>query len=121
MGMEEILASIITPLLLLVFGWYWRVHPPKKPNYLYGYRTRRSMANQEIWEHANTLGAKMLIILGAILLTLTALLLIISPSYAMIVSLFLVFIGLGVGMYWCETVLNKHYDPNGNPKKQNKT
>ena len=40
-------------LLFLLSLIFWKF-PPKKINNLYGYRTHRSMQNQEIWDFANT-------------------------------------------------------------------
>ncbi|MFH6602884.1 SdpI family protein [Maribacter algicola] len=52
--------AVVPGLLLLPLAWYYKEHPPKNINWLYGYRTKRSMANQEVWEYANRLGAKMI-------------------------------------------------------------
>ena len=40
-------------LLFLLSIIFWKF-PPKKINRLYGYRTHRSMLNQDIWAFANT-------------------------------------------------------------------
>ena len=51
-------ALLFQGILFLVLGFYYLKKPPKKINHLYGYRTRRSMANQEIWDFANHQSAK---------------------------------------------------------------
>ncbi|KPM31966.1 Hypothetical protein I595_1614 [Croceitalea dokdonensis DOKDO 023] len=116
MDWELFFGTLLTPLLLLGFGWYWKINPPKKINHLYGYRTRRSMANQQIWDHANRIGAKMLLWLGWVTLAISVLLFLLVPTYAILIATFILLIGIGMGMYWCETQLNRHYDRNGNPK-----
>ena len=46
--------------MLIIFFIYFK-YPPKKINYFYGYRTRRSMQNNETWSFANKYAAKLLI------------------------------------------------------------
>ena len=46
--------------MLIIFFVYFK-YPPKKINYFYGYRTRRSMQNNETWSFANKYAAKLLI------------------------------------------------------------
>ena len=52
--MIGLLVGIFTvPLLFIVFGWlFTHERYPKKPNELYGYRTTRSMKNEETWRYA---------------------------------------------------------------------
>ncbi len=109
----------INGILMTLLGWIYVKYPPKKINELYGYRTRRSMANQEIWNYANTIGAKMMLYLGVIMLFIGSVLYFFYPVPTVVMfSVFVMLIGLGVGMYCCETQLNKRFDKNGNPKKQ---
>jgi uncharacterized membrane protein len=104
--------------LITLLGWIYVKFPPKRINQLYGYRTRRSMANQEIWVFANLLGAKMIFYLGLALLTLGTILYFFFPvEQIFLITTFMLLIGLGVGIYWCETQLNQRFDKNGNPKK----
>ncbi len=38
---------------ILLVSLVYKLFPPKKINYLYGYRTPRSMKNPDIWKEAN--------------------------------------------------------------------
>lgn len=116
MNLEEIIGLFLTPLIIFGFGWYWTKYPPKKINYLYGYRTRRSMANQNIWEYANSVGAKMMIYLGIICFAISMMLYFLEIKWKILISMFVLLLGLGFGMYWCETMINKFFDKNGNQK-----
>jgi uncharacterized membrane protein len=60
--------------LLLIFAYLYKRFPPKKINSLYGYRTSRSMKNQEAWECGNTYSAQalLLVALGCCLVQLVA-------------------------------------------------
>lgn len=46
--------------MLIIYFIYFK-YPPKKINYFYGYRTKRSMKNNENWSFANKYAAKLLI------------------------------------------------------------
>lgn len=117
---EDLLSICITPILLVAVGYYWQLKPPRKINGLYGYRTRRSMANQQIWDFANKIGAEMFIKLGIATLILGLLWYFLLPGpTGIVVSFFIFIIGIGVGMYWCETQINRYFDKKGNPKKKN--
>ena len=44
--------NLLIPVIMLIMGLAFR-KPPKKINYIYGYRTTRSMQNQDTWEFAH--------------------------------------------------------------------
>ncbi len=44
-----ILMMLVVPLIFLWIGLLWEKHPPKKINWAYGYRKRRSSASQQAW------------------------------------------------------------------------
>ena len=49
----ELVGVFVVPAVLLLFGWlFTRGHYPKHPNGVYGYRTTRSMKNDETWTFA---------------------------------------------------------------------
>ncbi|MGB5318592.1 SdpI family protein [Eudoraea sp.] len=56
-----IVPSLMTGLLVLIGGLIFKKNPPKKINWWYGYRTKRSVKNQEQWDFAQKLGAKNMI------------------------------------------------------------
>ncbi|WP_310991586.1 SdpI family protein [Aequorivita marina] len=51
-------------LILLGVSLIYFLFPPKKINYLYGYRTSRSMKNQERWKVANKMASRMMVALS---------------------------------------------------------
>jgi uncharacterized membrane protein len=61
----------IIPVIFIVLGIIFWKHPPKKINYVSGWRTARAMKNQETWDFANRLGGKCFLILGVIELLAT--------------------------------------------------
>lgn len=48
-----LLCDAIIPLLMIVGGWFMWKKCPQKINSFIGYRTTRSMKNEEIWIFAN--------------------------------------------------------------------
>lgn len=54
-----LLASI--SLVFLIVGLIMKRYPPKSINGLYGYRTSRSMSNQQNWDFAQTYSAKLMV------------------------------------------------------------
>nr|WP_297787948.1 SdpI family protein [uncultured Allomuricauda sp.] len=56
-----VLSSIVSGCLALIAGLVFKNNLPKKINWWYGYRTKRSMKNQEQWDFAQKLGAKNMI------------------------------------------------------------
>lgn len=47
------IANFALSCLILLVGLLFTKHPPKKINFAYGYRTERSMKNQETWDFAH--------------------------------------------------------------------
>ena len=66
-------------LLILIGGIYTFVgfisyiFPPRKINYLYGYRTSSSMKSQERWDFAQAYSTKLMIVLGVITMIISCL------------------------------------------------
>ena len=59
--------TIIVGLIFFLAGFMMYKFPPKKINYLYGYRTVQSMKSQERWEFAQKYSAKEMMKLGLLL------------------------------------------------------
>ena len=103
-------------LLLVILGVIYATYPPKKINHIYGYRTKRSMANQRVWDYANKIGARMILWVGLVCTAMGAILYWIYPGELAIALTGGIMVGgLIVGMLLCERDLNKHFDKQGNP------
>jgi len=59
------------PFLLIIPGLSFLIFPPKKINYIYGYKTKRSMRNMETWKEAHLYSGKLLSVFGILFLILT--------------------------------------------------
>lgn len=100
-------------LLFLLFKKF----PPKTINHFYGYRTRRSMANEEIWQSANRYSLQIGVKLVCFSFIFPVLLYFIYPKQN-----FLVTVIANTALIVCilpltEKYLDHFFDKNGNPKK----
>ena len=75
-----LLVVSVIPLLMFGFGAYFRKNAPKEINPYFGYRTKRSMRNQETWQYAHKHCGKLWFVIGLIMLLL---------SYALMVVMLL--------------------------------
>ncbi len=66
------ITGLIVPSVVLIIGVIGRIKPKKEINSLIGYRSKRSRSSQELWDRAQLLMAKYMIIIGAVLLVLSA-------------------------------------------------
>ena len=62
---------LLIPLTMIFFGWLLFRKTPKEINYVYGYRTKRSMMNEETWRFANQYFGKAWYLCGLILAPLS--------------------------------------------------
>ena len=63
--------DLLVPAIMLYFGRRFQKKPPEKINQIYGYRTARSMKNQETWSFAHETCGRLWVRLGAVLLLLS--------------------------------------------------
>ncbi len=60
--------DLMIPLIMIGFGRYFVRHSPKTINYLFGYRTPRSMKNEKTWAFAHKTIGKIWWYAGLVLL-----------------------------------------------------
>jgi uncharacterized membrane protein len=79
---------IAASLIMIVF-------PPKKINFLYGYRTAASMKNQQVWDFSQNYSAKKMLWCGFVIFSLSFLNLIfdISQEFSLVLGLILLILG----------------------------
>ena len=62
---------LLMPITMIVFGRLFSKTAPKEINYTFGYRTKRSMMNDETWRFAHKYIGKLWYICGLIVLPLS--------------------------------------------------
>lgn len=106
------LIPITTGFIFMVAGCFMLKFPPKKINYLYGYRTNNSMKNQRRWNFAQKYSAKELIKLGGIL-TLSSLFgcfYFPSEKLAMVLGLAMMLFMVVILFFKVEGAIKKEFD-----------
>lgn len=48
-----LIMNLLIPIMMIGFGKYFSKNAPKQINFVWGYRTTRSMKNQETWQFAH--------------------------------------------------------------------
>lgn len=54
-----LICDLLVPAVMILAGWMMAHHPPKNINSLLGYRTARSMKNQDTWNFAHAYCGKL--------------------------------------------------------------
>ena len=94
--------------LMLIIAVLTKIFPPRKINWFYGYRTRRSMQSQEAWIEANTYSSNALIVVGLSasffqLITYT----LFDVETSLLLSATFLIIGLFLGIFFTEHHLKR--------------
>lgn len=69
------LFSFFIPGIMIIFGLLMWFAPPQTINNVYGYRSKRSMANQDAWIYAQVCLGKTWLLVGIVLVLVTIFLL----------------------------------------------
>ena len=122
-GYIMLLVMLITPLIMVGFGLLFMKHPPKSINPLYGYRTRRSMRNQDTWNFAHHYYGKLWLVCGLVSIpfSLVPILLVLGKSEEVISMTGLIVLGLQVILLLAtiiptEKALKNNFDEFGRPR-----
>ncbi|MCR9286026.1 MAG: SdpI family protein [Bacteroidetes bacterium] len=109
---------IIGPLIILV-GYLLKKYPPKKINYIYGYRTPMSMKNENTWKEGNEYSMEMMVKMGVLTTIFQVLMHVFFglETSIMLSSIFLV-VGLLLTVILTEIHLRKKFDKDGNWKDE---
>lgn len=62
-----LIMNLLIPFIMILFGFLFQKHPPKDINGIYGYRTTRSMKNEDTWKTAHLLCGRAWFIWGWII------------------------------------------------------
>ncbi len=114
--MMNLLLLLMVPIITLITGYLMYRHTPKSINGLVGYRTSRSMINQDTWNFANKYCALLWIKLG-IITTFISFLIYILFDVNEIVSIVIVLIQtflLLLSIIPVEKALKNTFDDDGN-------
>lgn len=111
-----LIAVLLIPLAMIVTGFLFMKKPPQKINNTFGYRTKRSMKNNDTWRFAHICCGKYLSIFGGVLLPVSALIMLFIPreeqcvTIAAIVIVLVQCVFLGVSFSLTERALKKKFN-----------
>ena len=71
-----LVCNILVPIITIIVGWFMWKHAPQEINRIIGYRTKRSMRNEDTWQFAHNFCGKLLWIMGWIMLGVSVVVLI---------------------------------------------
>jgi len=116
-----LIVVIVFGITMIGFGFLFERHSPKKINFIFGYRSLRSMKNQETWEYGNKLSGLLLSRLGIALFicSIAALIFVHGSSDTAIRNVGIVIVVVHallivISALATELALHKHFDKNGN-------
>lgn len=99
---------------ILFLAYMLRKFPPKNINHFYGYRTKRSMRNQEAWKVANDYSSKLMLRFSLYSFLIPALGYFSFPEYNLLITIVINTILVVSIIYYTEQHLGKHFDTEGN-------
>ena len=115
-----LLTSLLIPVIMLVFGWIFHRQAPKKINVWYGYRSARSMKNEDTWVFAHQHIGRTWMLVGAVLLVISVIPMIAvygkdddTVSVVSLVLLFVQMIPMIMSLIPTERALKRTFDENG--------
>ena len=115
-----LLTSLLIPVIMLVFGWIFHRQAPKKINVWYGYRSARSMKNEDTWVFAHQHIGRTWMLVGAVLLVISVIPMIAvygkdddTVSVVSLVLLFVQMLPMIMSLIPTERALKRTFDENG--------
>jgi uncharacterized membrane protein len=120
--------ALLLPLSMILIGQRFIKHPPKKANNYFGYRSPRSMRNQDTWDFASLTVGKLWRRLGWVSLppSVLAMLLVLGKEIDVIgrvgwVACMTQFALMLVSIFLVESALKRNFDENGNRRDVSET
>ena len=105
--------------ILINFMYHGELSLPKKINYIYGYRTNRTMLNDDIWNFANSLFCVTLLkYSGVALLVMILMIFINEPLMSSWLPMAFMIFTLLIAIISVEKKLNEEFDNEGNRKSR---
>ena len=115
-----LLTSLLIPVIMLVFGWIFHRQAPKKINVWYGYRSARSMKNEDTWVFAHQHIGRTWMLVGVVLLVVSVIPMIAvygkdddTVSVVSLVLLFVQMLPMIMSLIPTERALKRTFDENG--------
>lgn len=112
---EGLLFSIGYCAFMLILFLIFQQYPPKKINWFYGYRTKRSMRNETTWQEANRYSLRLSVLFCGYSFVFPVLLYFTYPNYNFILTVIIHTLLILSIYFFTEKHLNRRFDQNGKP------
>ena len=83
---HQLITGLSCAFILLILGIIFYKFPPKKINSVYGYRTPRSMTNQDTWDSANTFSSIWMIRFAVFTFLVSGASYVLIPEYSALIT-----------------------------------
>ena len=120
--------DLLIPIIMILFGRAFLKKAPKEINYVFGYRTSRSMKNRDTWEFAHRYCGKIWLICGLALIPIVAGIMLCfigadTKTVGYVGAALLVFplLLIILSVILTERALKNTFDKSGNPFLENTT
>ena len=110
------MVGFIVSAILIICGVILYFFPSKNSNWVYGYRTRLSMKNQDTWEVSQKIGGFSMIVFGIIFLIITLVLELFLENLFDEVLVIILLIGSVLMLIFDEMYLRKIFNRDGSRK-----
>ena len=112
MASDLIAGQLACGPLMLCFSLIYSKYQPKEISNIYGYRIKRSMSNNDIWEFSNKVSAKYMTIasLATIIFQLLGIILSYTSEDFLLVSFIFLIFSLGLSICKTEIKITKFFD-----------
>lgn len=106
------IVDLLIPIMMIVVGYLFKKNPPTTVNWIYGYRTKRSMASKEAWIFAQRYFGELWFKIGlglAVVIIFDKLLIPIAPENLSLINVVINLIGLMVPIPLVEKAMKNKF------------
>lgn len=119
-----LIMELVVPLIMIGFGICFSKNAPKEINQVFGYRTTRSMKNQETWKFAHNYSGKLWKRIGLIMTPIIVIVMLFSygkdinyvSNFGLVITGIQIIV-LIVSIFPVEVALKRNFDKDGRPLK----
>ena len=114
MNLEFAIGHLLIGPMMLLITFIFAKHPPKKINDFYGYRTKRSMRNQDCWDFANRYSIRLMWKISLLTCVVQAIgVILLDEGVALLTATIVLVTTLIYSVYLTEKALKKTFDKEG--------
>ena len=115
MNLEFAIGHLLIGPLMILISYIFAKYPPKKINDLYGYRTKRSIRNQDCWNFANRHSIRLMWKISLLTCVVQGIgVILLDEGVALLTATIVLVATLIYSVYLTEKALKNTFDKEGN-------